>query len=218
MEIQKDSHSKKVYRKISRFRRDAIINFIDIPNAKILDIGCADGSMGMAIKNTIPSIVYGLDISKEAVEIARKRLDDAHECDIENWKFEWLDTIKRNKYDYIILSEVLEHTVSPENILSRVQGILNREGYLLVTTPNILFWKNRMKMFLGKFEYTEEGLMDHSHVHFFSWRTLVNALEKAGFEIVETNHHAPTRGTRFFRNMFPGFFAYQFILKARPKK
>ncbi len=208
-------YTKKIY-SIGGARKKAILNFITKEKAVILDIGCADGALGEILQKEKQAKVYGVDIAEAAVKWAKKKLAGAWVMDIE--KDDWLPEIKNKKFDYIIISEVLEHLFQPEKILEKLKQIIASDTEIIITVPNILFWQNRLNIFAGHFEYADEGLMDRGHIHFFTWQSLNKMLWQTGYEIAATNHHIPTRGTKFLGRFFLGLFAYQFIIKARKKK
>jgi len=208
--MNKEYYKNKVY-KIGGFRKKAILNFIKKDNPRVLDIGCGDGELGEVIKKNKNGIVYGIEISEAAAETAKKKIDKVFLCDLisENVSEE----LKKTKFDYIIITEVLEHLLEPEKLLEKIKVLMDSETELIVSVPNILFWKNRFKIFFGKFDYTDTGLMDCGHIHFFSWKSLQKIFHDCGYEIIKENHHVPTRGTKKLGKFFPGLFAYQFIIK-----
>ena len=206
----KNYYKNKIY-KIGGFRKKAILNFIEKDNSNVLDVGCGDGELGEALKKNKNSIVYGIEISEASVAEAGKKIDKAYLCDIVNEEIP--KELKNTKFDYIIITEVLEHLMEPEKLLEKVKILMNKETELIITVPNVLFWKNRLKIFFGQFDYTETGLMDKGHIHFFTWKSLQNMYGNCGYETIETNHHIPTRGTKLIGKLFPGLFAYQFIIK-----
>lgn len=217
MEKEKYYNSKK-YNKINKFRKNAILNFINIEKPVILDIGCSDGQMGEIIKKEKDAIVFGVDISESAISEAKSKIDDAYILNIEEEILKWPEEIKNQKYDYIIISEVLEHIVEPEKFLEKLKEVIQKNTEIIITVPNILFWKNRLRIFFGNFDYTEQGLMDEGHVHFFSWQSFKKTIWRAGYEIIAINNHIPTRGTKKIGKIFPGLFSYQFIVKIKKKE
>ncbi len=203
------------YKKINRWRKNAILSLLSPSARRVLDIGCSDGQLGKEIKDKLSAEVHGIDISIEALRLAQANLDKVFQADIENDN--WIEKLS-GKYDTVILSEVLEHLFYPEQVLIKIKQILTEQGEVIITVPNLLFWKNRLKIFLGKWEYTDQGLMDRGHIHFFSWGSFVKMIDQAGFYITATAHHIPTRGTKWLGRFFPGLFAYQFIVKIKPKR
>ena len=211
----KDYYQKKTY-KINRIRRETILSFIGSKEKQlILDIGCGNGELGEIIKKEKGAIVHGIDVSQESIVIAQKKIDFAFMADLE--KDNWLERIKDNKYDKIIISEVLEHLFEPEKILEDIKKVSYDDTEIIITVPNLLFWKNRLKIFFGKFKYTNSGIMDRGHVHFFTWKNLKNLLKFTGYKIFFVKNNVPTRGTKLIGKILPGFFSYQFLLKVKKK-
>jgi len=195
--------------KISRQRRDVVLSLVRASSKTVLDIGCSDGTLGAYIKEG-GAKVHGIDISTDALAIAGERLDAVYQFDVTTQ--EWPADIAQTTYDTIILSEVLEHMFYPEHVLEKIKHISYADTEIIVTVPNILFWKNRLKIFFGSFEYTNKGLMDRGHIHFFSWKSLTSLVEKAGYHIERRAHVCPTRGTKWLGKIWPGLFAYQFVI------
>jgi 2-polyprenyl-3-methyl-5-hydroxy-6-metoxy-1,4-benzoquinol methylase len=209
--------TKATYEKVSRDRRHAVLGLLPKKHPRtVLEVGCGGGSLGAAIKELGEAKVYGTDISPAAVEEAKKHVDGAWTMDLEHPEL-WPKEISEKRFDVIILSEVLEHLFYPEKVLRNLAPLLAEGGRLVITVPNILFWKNRLRILSGHFEYEETGLMDRGHIHFFSWKSLQECLGEAGYRIIETKHHVPTRILKPLRNMFPGLVSYQFALSAMPK-
>jgi methionine biosynthesis protein MetW len=213
--MQKDFYEEKEY-KISRFRRNAILEMLG--EAKmILDIGCAGGELGEIIKKEKAAAVFGIEISQNAAERAGQKLNKVFCFDVSRKFEEWPAELKEIRFEKIILSELLEHLFYPEDLLEKIKKIMAPGAEIIITVPNFLFWKNRLKIFSGNFEYQAEGLMDRGHIHFFTCQSLMHLIENCGFKILETKHHIPTRGVKLLGRVFPGLFAYQFIAKAALK-
>lgn len=211
--IEKYYEEKKDYNKIGGGRRQGILSIIgDVSNNTVLDIGCGYGHLGKELKKMFPGVkVYGVDISKEAVVEAKSILEKAESVNVEQDDFP--DEFKNINYDWIVISEVLEHLFLPERLLEKVKVIIAPDTKILITVPNVLFWKNRFKIFLGYFKYKQSGLMDRGHIHFFTWRTLLEMVYGCGFTVGRTANYCPTRGTKLLGRIWPGLFSYQFIIE-----
>lgn len=195
-----------------RVRRVVQILGDDIQGKKILDIGCGDGTMGKALKEK-GAIVVGTDISKKAVEKAAHVLDTTFVLDVEG---DNLSTIN-NDFDIIIASEVIEHLFDSKNFLLNMKSRMKKDSKLVLTTPNFLMWTNRVKMFFGKFEYTETGFLDEGHIHFFTYDSLKKLLALTGFEIEEENHIIHPKIPHSIGILRPNLFAFQLIVKVKIK-
>ncbi|MDD5589700.1 MAG: class I SAM-dependent methyltransferase [Candidatus Portnoybacteria bacterium] len=210
--MQNDFYEKKEY-KINRFRKKAILEMLGSAE-EILDIGCAGGELGEIIKKEKGAAVFGIEISQDAAQRAGQKLDQVFRFDVSRSFEEWPAALKGLKFNGIVISEVLEHLFYPEDLLDKIKAIMAPGAELIITVPNFLFWKNRLKIFFGNFEYHSEGLLDRGHIHFFTWQSLERLIGDCGFRILKTRHHIPTRGAKLFGRIFPGLFAYQFIVKA----
>lgn len=210
MELGEYYGQKAVYRKIGRGRMNGILALAgDLNNKSVLDVGCGGGELGKELKAKFPSVkVYGVDISPEAVREASKHLDGAEVLDL---TAPWPENLFNTNFDLIVISEVLEHLFKPEELLLKIKDKFTSP--VIITVPNVLFWKNRLNILLGHFTYTNTGLMDRGHIHFFSWPTFKDLITSTGFKITGTHHHAPTRVLGWFKNIFPGLVSYQFIVK-----
>jgi len=207
-------NSRTPYEKISRGRYEAIKGLISKNGHKtILDIGCGSGSLGARLKKDgIINAAYGLDVSADAVSTAGKILDGAWVFDAEKSKLP--KEVPVEDIDLIIVSEVLEHLFDPEDFLKKVRK--NIDLPIIVTVPNILFWKNRLNLLRGSFEYKKSGIMDWGHIRFFTSQTLKETLVRAGYFIGGKSHVVPTKGTSFLSTFFPNLFSRQFVFYAEP--
>ncbi|MFA6304907.1 MAG: class I SAM-dependent methyltransferase [Patescibacteria group bacterium] len=202
------------YHKINDYRKNAIIRWLTQNSHKtILDIGCSNGILGQEVKKLMPCRFFGTDISAQAVHEAKQVLDNAWQFNLEDEIVNWPEELRQNNYDAIVLSEVLEHLFEPENLLIKLKELPQADKEILITVPNLLFWKNRLKIFFGQFNYTNQGIMDKSHIHFFSWASFKKMIADSGYRIIEIDNHAPTRGTKQLVKIWPGLFAYRFIVK-----
>jgi len=100
--------------------------------------------------------------------------------------------------------------------------LLEVGGRVIVSTPNFVHIKNRARVLFGTFEYRDAGLLDRTHVHFYTRRTLYNLLDEAGYRVVETEvttgvmdlSSLRNRVLHIFARAYPNLFAYQFIVAA----
>jgi len=150
-------------------------------NKKILDVGCGTGALGETLKKK-GNIVYGIDISKRSVEIAKKRLDRVIQIDMEA---ENKLLFKESSFDLIIFGDVLEHFRDPLSVLNNTKSYLKKDGQIIISLPNIANWEIRLKLLFGKFDYQKEGILDDTHVKFFTLKTAKELIKKAGLKIIK---------------------------------
>ena len=90
-------------------------------------------------------------------------------------------------YDVVLLSHVLEHLVSPGPLLADIKAVLKPDGRIAVALPNALLWRNRLAFLSGRFEYTQQGIMDSTHVRFYTQASGRRLLERHGFRVVHSS-------------------------------
>lgn len=143
----------------------------------VLDVGCNTGYMKTIADKS--NEFYGLDYMKGAVKEARKTYVDASEYNIENLTpLPW-----DRKFDVIILGDVLEHINNPEEALKHFSSYLQSDGYFIISVPNIANWLIRLKLLFGKFDYTESGIMDDTHIRFYTVKTTRELIAGAGLKV-----------------------------------
>jgi 2-polyprenyl-3-methyl-5-hydroxy-6-metoxy-1,4-benzoquinol methylase len=188
----------------------------------VLDVGCHTGKFGAILKQK-GCRVTGIEINAAAAEQAGRILDDVKIGDVEAvGTFDELN----EKYDAILFLDILEHCHWPAEVLKRARELLAPEGFVIASIPNIANWSIRLNLFLGRFEYEAIGLMDETHLRFYTIKTALNLFETAGYEIELVDHRfsLPVFRIRNFLggtlakilgHFFPGLFSYQMIIKAR---
>lgn len=191
--------------------------------SNVLDVGCHTGKFGAVLKQK-GCRVTGIEIDAAAAEQAKRRLDDLILADVEA-----VDTFHNvsEKYDVILFLDILEHCLWPAEILSRVRQSLSTGGFVIASIPNIANWSTRLNLFFGRFDYERTGLMDETHLRFYTIKTARKLFETAGYriELVDHRFNLPVfRVRKIFGGtlakilgyFFPGLFSYQMIIKARP--
>ena len=153
-------------------------------NKRVLDVGCATGYLAKELKKRGCEVV-GLDISPEAIKEALSICDQAFVADVQVGLPE---EIKKGSFDYIILADVLEHLTEPQRALQNLSPYLKSDGQLLISTSNIANYAIRLRLLAGKFDYTEIGIMDKTHLHFFTRRSLLKMLDRAGYQVVQFDY------------------------------
>ncbi len=146
---------------------------------QVLDCGCGAGDNARILK-ALGWTVTGITISVEEQKQAAIYCEAVHLLDL-NYG---IPNEFEKKYDLVVLSHILEHLVHPDVLLGSLDRVLTPNGRLVVALPNILVYSQRLRFLLGQFEYTPTGLMDETHVHFYTFSTGANLLRKNGYEIV----------------------------------
>lgn len=176
----------------------------------VLDIGCGSGALGAWIKreNNL-AIVHGIDISLEAGRVAAERLDAFWCVDLD------LAPLPETglKYDLIILGDILEHLKRPDLFLAEINDHLTPVGRVIVSVPNVANYSIRLRLLFGAFRYTETGIMDRTHLRFFTWNSFSELISQCGFAIEDKAFISRFSGPLL--HIFFRLLAVQFIVKLK---
>jgi len=143
---------------------------------RVLDVGCGRGQLGDAIKQ-LGWEVWGVEQSDEACDTARGRLDGLVQADLNDMDHV-RDELGDRQFDALIFSDVLEHVYDPRTVLESYLGYVRPGGRVFISVPNAVVWTNRLQLMLGRVRYTDTGVMDRTHIRFFTFRT-AKALARA---------------------------------------
>lgn len=205
-----------IYQSINR----PVLDRIPLGTRTLLDIGCGGGVFGAAVKAAMPCTVVGVTYSEAEAIQARERIDRVEVADLNGY-----EPARLGEFDCIVCSHVLEHLHDPCQALMRLRVCLRPGGTLIVALPNVLFWKQRLHFLRGRFEYTDGGLMDRTHVRFFDWGSARQLVLDAGFVVRErcadggvplSSRLGPGLSNvidRMGLARFPGVFGVQFVLQ-----
>jgi SAM-dependent methyltransferase len=125
--------------------------------------------------------VVGVEIDPQAAELARAACARVIVADIDTLE---LDELGGEAFDVILAGDVLEHLKDPTAVLARLSQALAGDGYIVATIPNVAHASVRLALLQGAFPYAELGLLDRTHLRFFTLPTLREMFEAAGFAIV----------------------------------
>lgn len=161
-----------------------LMRMLDGAPGTVLDLGCAAGAFGAALKERHPAAkVIGVEAGRAAADKAATRLDRVIRARIEDVDFA-AEGIGEGEIDTVIAADVLEHLVNPWGLLVRLKRHLAPRAQILASIPNVrnLWLVNRLLM-QGRFEYVERGLLDVTHLRFFTWAEIRALFEETGYAI-----------------------------------
>jgi 2-polyprenyl-3-methyl-5-hydroxy-6-metoxy-1,4-benzoquinol methylase len=195
-------------------------------HTRILDIGCATGILGKLCSDN-RFIFKGIEENAEWANDAKPYYEEIFPGRIENASDEFL-----KNYDVIILADVIEHLPNCEEIVLRIVNLQKVGCLFIISVPNIANLWVRLNLLFGKFDYMERGILDKTHVRFFTYKSLINFLLKSGLkasnkdytpiplELVNTFFTDNSLGKFIYRifnlitGLFPKLLGYQFIVIA----
>ncbi|MEO8173369.1 MAG: bifunctional glycosyltransferase/class I SAM-dependent methyltransferase [Sediminibacterium sp.] len=192
-----------------------------VSGKKILELGVGDASLTKRLK-TNGAVIDGVEFDKVYIEQAEPYCNTIFTGDLNKIETLNLDT----DYDIIVAADILEHLIDPEYVLSKLKTHLKKDGLLVVSLPNVANIYVRMSLLFGRFNYHSKGLLDKTHLHFYTISTASSMLSKTGWKITGKNVTAiplaivfPFLRLALFRwmlqmfygmtRLFRGLFAYQ---------
>ena len=195
---------------------------------RILDVGTAAGYLGSALKEQ-GHFVVGVERDRQLAGAAQRIYDEIYTVDVEAYEFPFKET-----FDVILFADILEHTRDPMAILRRALPALKKDGEVIVSVPNIAHLAIRLSVLCGRFNYADRGILDRTHLRFFTRKTCLQLLLDSGFTVdaivptpvplqlvfpaTETQWFTPFHLLHYwFVRRLQGLLAFQFVVRARPR-
>lgn len=209
-------YSEKASGYFGRVRKE-ILDLIPHGTQRLLDVGCGQGELGAAAKSSIGvPFVIGIELFQPAAEIARTKLDEVVIGDIENLDLRF----PPESFDCIVCADILEHTRDPWHVLTNLGKLLRQDGVIVASLPNLRHLATILKIVFDRFEYQEEGLLDKTHLRFFTLHTIRTMFRDSGFVIDKVNSVRSRKWKVRLLNalslgLLKEFTVFQYVLVAR---
>lgn len=191
---------------------------------RVLEIGAADGSMLVALKQSGKAReVVGVElISISGGGQNREEIDRFIIADVEQKRLD----LEPESFDVLICGDVLEHLRDPWSTLDYLAGFLRNGGSLVVSLPNILYWRAFGRIALGDFQYAPSGVLDRTHLRFFCKKNMLDLVRSARFRILSVEpsfrRHQDLKKDRLMNALTLGlaerFFAQQYLIVAEKSR
>jgi len=180
-----------------------LLRLVDGSPRRVLELGCAGGMFGATLKATYPGVtVVGIEAGSAAAEKAATRLDRVIHGRIEEIDFA-AEGFVTGEFDTVVAGDILEHLFNPWELLVRVKPYLAPNAQLLASIPNVRnIWLVSQLLLLGRWEYVGRGLLDITHLRFFTLHEIRKMFEETGFRIEST-------GCGILPHLQPVFEAYK---------
>lgn len=181
----------------------------------ILDVGCGTGQFGRKLRemNRVSELV-GIELYAPAAEQAEKYYDKMYCGNVE-----LLDLPYSEYFDYVICGDILEHLSDPWSMVSKIEKLLKKDGALICSIPNIRYWKIIADLTLyGRWDYTDSGILDSTHLRFFTKSTFYEMLHKANYKVgwdLMVIHGKKKVVNLMTFGFFSEFFATQIMVMAK---
>jgi 2-polyprenyl-3-methyl-5-hydroxy-6-metoxy-1,4-benzoquinol methylase len=185
---------------------------------RVLEVGCGRGGTLAWLKATGRARwVVGIELFADAAAVARTKLDELHEGDVD----QHIDILAPGSFDLILCLDVLEHLVDPWATLRRLQSLLRPGGQLIASLPNIRHHSVVLPLLLtGKWRYETAGIMDRTHLRFFSRATAIDLLQQAGLQLTDERPTYAWGSWDKWKDLLSfgllrNFLSFQYLLSAR---
>lgn len=174
MDAQKE---KEYYNRINYLLLDSIPKNCEC----IVEVGCGTGALGFEYMKNNPACSYiGVEVNSSAAESAEQKLTKVIVGDIE--KLDLSGLIER-RIDCLVYGDVLEHLVDPWRVIGKHASLLQNNGCMIACIPNVENWEVLVKLLRGKWEYESEGVLDQTHLRFFTIDTIIKMFLDKGLKI-----------------------------------
>lgn len=207
----------KVYEYYENVRFDAL-PLLPENTDRVLEIGCGTGNTLAWLKaNKGCSWVGGVEIFPQAAKEARSKLDALYEGDGEVLDF----PIETGSLDAVLCLDILEHMVDPWRMVRRLDALLKPGGVLIASIPNVRYFRVVLPLLLrGRWEYTDSGILDKTHLRFFVRSTALELLECSGMTVDKVNVQGLGKVKARVANaltlsLLKPLFEYQYVMRAR---
>jgi len=174
--------------------RPEMMKYIPDSAKRILDVGCGQGLFGYQLKQKLSAEIWGIEIDKEASEIARTKIDKVLTGDLADL----IDSLPDKYFDCVVFNDVLEHLADPFNALMLIKDKIAEDGIIVSSIPNVRYFYNLRDLLLKKqWKYEDAGILDKTHLRFFTQRSIVEMFNSLGYEIITIEGINPIRLWKF---------------------
>lgn len=208
------------------FEVSGILHSMMPSGARVLDVGCGTGSVTLAANRNRGNTIYGIEPDPQRAAVAHSRGLIVHTG--------YLDEAflsENDPFDVVMAADVLEHAPAPAELLRLMVRVIKPKGIVLISVPNVTHWSVRLNLLMGHFDYEPVGIMDATHLHWFTAKTIRSLVEYNGLHVIEMRQTAGIslpiysrgllkriRGKRYvipsLTKMLPLLFGVQHVIKA----
>ena len=193
--------------------------------SRILDLGVGSGVLGKLVHEQKLGLIDGIDCDTRMLNRSRIFYRDLFKADLDTVGAGQI--VGNRKYDIIVLADVIEHLRFPSRTLASLSQVLERGGKLLLSVPNVTYVGVVCELASGQFNYRPEGLLDNTHLRFFSYDALKTLISESGLEISHLDQVTMPLADSEFKHLNPAdylnleqimknpnWLTYQFVAEA----
>lgn len=153
------------------------------PRTYVLDVGCASGYLGDYLIRNKQCHMWGIESHMgRYVEAMEKNYDVLINKTIEDALLD--PQLLEKRFNHILAGDVFEHVVDPKKVLEKLGGLLEKDGTCIVSLPNVAHYSIRWSLALGKWDMQDSGIMDRTHLHFYTEKTAKELFAASGYECI----------------------------------
>lgn len=196
--------------------------------SRVLELGVATGYFSRYLKEELGCSVDGVELEAAMAAEAAPHCGKMLVGDLAEERL--VDHFEPGAYDFVICADVLEHLYSPEAVLGQLPELLTPDGRVIVSIPNVAYAGVILDLIAGGFQYRDEGILDRTHIRFFTRGSFEGLLSTQGFAVESVEAvHRPFEESEFFGRLdrmpvplknylfsLPDADAYQFVFVIRP--
>jgi len=198
-------------------------------NSRLLDLGSGDGTLSSAIQN-IGWDVTGLELDPYDTDLARAKGLNVVSGNVSDIS----ELFHAERFDVVLAADILEHLSDPEKVLLNLVSLFrDKDSFAVVSIPNIANIVIRLQLLMGQFNYTDRGILDRTHLRFFTKKSLLQMIDQSSCLILEIRYtsipveflfgkYGQSKIVKFLQllsyslaKVLPKLFAYQFVLKVK---
>ena len=153
--------------------------------AKVLDVGCGTGALAVVMRDQRDAQVFGIEPDTSRAARAAERGIRVHAGVLSP---SLLPSV--GQFDVAVYADVLEHLVDPLRELQEVAPFVKSDGLVIISVPNVAHWSVRLDLLRGNFRYARFGIMDATHLRWFTEETIRQLVDQAGMEVVQIRQTA----------------------------
>ena len=185
------------------FPRNEMLKLLPKTAKRVLEVGCGRGTFAAQIKDYNNAEIWGIEYMQKEGEIAEKILDKTFIGAVEDY----IDELPDNYFDAIYFNDVLEHLAYPDDVLRDLKPKLVENGLVISSIPNLRnFRVLKMLVVDGNWDYADHGIMDKTHLRWFTKKSIQKMYESVGYEIISNEGINPSKSLKPYIYNIPLLF------------
>ncbi|MDL1895136.1 class I SAM-dependent methyltransferase [Anaerolineae bacterium CFX7] len=217
--ILSDSYKGSKSAEYFRCDREEMLDYVPAISRTVLDVGCGAGNFGRSLKERCNCEVWGVEMEAHPAQEAARYLDRVLVGAFPNVE------LPAGYFDCIVFNDVLEHMVDPWEALCRAKEYLTPNGVIAASVPNIRYVTTVYRLLVhGEWNYTEYGILDKTHLRFFTKKSMRALFEETGYEVFRIEGIYPNQRwqVKMLAFFWPGFVNeakyVDYAISARPRQ